>query len=211
MSILNNWNQRNVNIRGRIAIEKSMIMSILMYGSAPLTMLHHTQCFIREFASKRRPPKVSAVTCQGIREGAFVEADVRHLYKNVFLSWIKLLKQAETGPRCYKQTVQRLSLTMFSKPWIPRMILRHCHWTDSALNGSSITAKSSPAPVSLRSNFAPVRQGCQNPPWSKPPKGTAKKAKKGERKPTKIMKTLNGHFSLRSKFRSQQVKYRERL
>lgn len=91
---LNCWNQRQLTIKGRVTIAKSLAVSQLVYIASSLDIPHTKLCviqsLIQKFIWRGRPPKVAQqVIIQPIEDGGLASPYIPTLYKALRLSWLK--------------------------------------------------------------------------------------------------------------------------
>ena len=91
---INMWGQRDLSIKGRITVAKSLLISKLIYimpcASLSAVQLRHLQSKIMKYIWRGRPPKVAGqVLCQSIVDGGLGAMDVVLLYKSLRLGWVK--------------------------------------------------------------------------------------------------------------------------
>ena len=90
---LNCWNQRNLTVKGRITVAKSLAVSQLVYLAASIDITQAELCMIQsliqKFIWRGRPPKVAQkVIIQSIDDGGLGSPHVPTLYKALRLSWL---------------------------------------------------------------------------------------------------------------------------
>ena len=91
---INRWSQRDVSLKGRITVSKSLLVSKLSYvmscSMIPEAKLKSIQSLIMNYLWRGRPPKVKAkVLCQSIAEGGLGAVDTPAMYASLKLSWIR--------------------------------------------------------------------------------------------------------------------------
>ena len=91
---INSWSQRNLTIKGRIVISKSLLASQLVYlvacCSIPIGDLKEIHKTIMRFIWRGKPPKVAQqVICQRIRDGGLKAIDTEKFYTSLRLAWIR--------------------------------------------------------------------------------------------------------------------------
>ena len=90
---LNQWSQRDLTLKGRITIAKSLVVSQLIYmmsaASIEKKYLDSIQSKIMKFLWRGRPPKVSKKTLQqGIEAGGLNAPNLLAIYKAIRASWM---------------------------------------------------------------------------------------------------------------------------
>ena len=91
---INSWSQRNLTIKGRIVITKTLLASKLVYlaltSKIPNVDLKEIQSHIMKFVWRGRPPKVALSTlCQDTKQGGLKAVDVKTFYESLRLTWIR--------------------------------------------------------------------------------------------------------------------------
>lgn len=89
---LNQWSQRDLTLKGKITIAKSLIISRLIYITSVVSInqkcLNMIQSKIMRFIWRGRPPKVSRdVLFQDIASGGMNAPNVESIYKSIRVSW----------------------------------------------------------------------------------------------------------------------------
>ena len=93
-NVINMWSQRNLTIKGKIVVTKSLLASQLVYiasyCSIAETELCRIQSLIMKFIWRGRPPKVSKqVLCQDIKHGGLNAVDVSKFCAALRMNWVK--------------------------------------------------------------------------------------------------------------------------
>ena len=102
VSTINMWGQRDLSIKGRITVSKSLLISKLIYIMPTVMLssehLHQIRTLIMKFIWRGRPPKVkAAVICQGITRGGLNAINVEILYRSLRICWIKKVLRHEVA------------------------------------------------------------------------------------------------------------------
>ena len=84
-SVINSWSQRNLTIKGRITVTKSLLTSQLVYlasnAKIPMVDLKAIHSHIMRYLWRGRPPKVAFATiCQPIKDGGLNAPDVEKMF-----------------------------------------------------------------------------------------------------------------------------------
>ena len=95
-STVNRWSQRDLSLKGRITVSKSLLISKLVYVMSciviPDANLKSIQSLIMKYVWRGRPPKVKAkVLCQSISDGGLGAVDTQAMYISLMLSWVRRL------------------------------------------------------------------------------------------------------------------------
>ena len=95
-NVINSWSQRNLTIKGRITIAKTLLTSQIVYLSSSVKIpnidLKAIQSLIMKFIWRGRPPKVAHTTlCQSIKDGGLKAPDVFKCYESLRIQWVKRL------------------------------------------------------------------------------------------------------------------------
>ena len=112
----NMWSQRDLSIKGRIVVSKSLLISKLIYILPCVNLssdnLHAIHSRIMKYIWRGRPPKVAAaVLCQDIADGGLGAMNVELLYKSLKIIWIKrMLCDDHAWVRLLQARCQPLSL-----------------------------------------------------------------------------------------------------
>ena len=90
---LDQWKQRDLSLKGKITIGKSLILSKLIYVMAveqiPKRYLEVIQSHLMKFLWRGRPPKVAKMTlCQGIKAGGLKCPNVMLMYQASRVAWM---------------------------------------------------------------------------------------------------------------------------
>ena len=93
-SVINSWSQRNLTIKGRITVTKSLLTSQLVYlalnAKIPMVDLKAIHSHIMRYLWRGRPPKVAFATIrQPIRNGGLNAPDVEKLFIALQSTWIR--------------------------------------------------------------------------------------------------------------------------
>ena len=93
-SVINSWSQRNLTIKGRITVTKSLLTSQLVYlalnAKIPLVDLKTIHSHIMRYLWRGRPPKVAFATiCQHIQDGGLNAPDVEKLFIALQSTWVR--------------------------------------------------------------------------------------------------------------------------
>ena len=127
---LNAWTQRDLTIKGRITIAKSLLVSQLTYvmavGGIDKVHIQEIQKLIMRFIWKGKPPKVAkAVLIQGVNEGGLNAPDINTIYRAHRVAWLaRMVKNSEmTFVKILLQRLQIRSLndllrSHYSNKWI---------------------------------------------------------------------------------------------
>ena len=107
--VINSWSQRNLTIKGRITITKSLLASQVVYlaltSQIPKVTVQEIQSKIMKFLWRGRPPKVAAtVLCQNIEEGGLKAIDVAQFIDALKLTWVKRVFLQTNAP--WRQILQ---------------------------------------------------------------------------------------------------------
>ena len=102
ISTINMWSQRDLSIKGRITVTKSLLIAKLIYilpcvnlSSNQLNQIHSR---IMRYTWRGRPPKVASdALCQDIAEGGLGAMDVRLLYRSLRLGFVKRMLRDDTA------------------------------------------------------------------------------------------------------------------
>lgn len=131
---INMWSQRDLSIKGRITVSKSLLISKLVYiiscVSVPETKLKSIQSLIMKYVWRGRPPKVkNKVICQSIADGGLGAADVQAMYISLKISWIRRLLIASATwaqvfkARCHPYAVEDLLRSRYDRKDLERLRL----------------------------------------------------------------------------------------
>ena len=95
---LNIWQQRDLTIKGRITVSKSLLISKTVYmgnmGLIPKRYQRMIQSRIMNFVWRGRPPKVARdILCQTIQNGGLNAIDVEKFCFSLKLSWARKIFQ----------------------------------------------------------------------------------------------------------------------
>ena len=131
---LNLWMQRDLTIKGRITVAKSLVVSQMTYFMAATEIdnarIEHIQALMK-FIWRGRPPKVArSVMRQNVSEGGLNVPDLSMIYKAQRVAWlIPMLKHS--GLTFVKVFLQRLHIEAmkdvlccnYNKKWIKGLSL----------------------------------------------------------------------------------------
>ena len=131
---LDRWSQRDLSLKGRITVCKSLIISKLVYilscAMIPDVRLKSIQSLIMRYVWRGRPPKVKAkVLCQRIADGGLSAVDTRATYTSLKLSWIRRLLNGNTSwirvfqARCYPYAIKDLLMSRITREGMTRFRL----------------------------------------------------------------------------------------
>ena len=101
-STLNDWKQRDLSIKGRVTVVKSLIVSQFVYIMAAIRVeqktLFNIQSHIMKFLWRGRPPKVAkASLMKGIEEGGLSVPELSLMNKANRIAWFgRILKQPDS-------------------------------------------------------------------------------------------------------------------
>ena len=123
---INMWCQRDLSLKGRITVSKSLLVSKLIYIIScviiPEVNLKSIQTLIMKYVWRGRPPKVkNKVICQSITDGGLAAADVQVTYTSLKLSWIRRLMEGNATwarvfkARCYPYAVKDLLRSRYTR------------------------------------------------------------------------------------------------
>ena len=112
-NVIKSWNQRNLTIKGRIVVTKTLVASQLVYIATVIEIenvdLKEIQSLIMKFIWRGRPPKVAKGTlCQRIEQGGLNAVDTERFHLALRLSWIKV------GLNVLYETLRHLGENYFS-------------------------------------------------------------------------------------------------
>ena len=110
-NIINSWAQRNLTIKGRIVVTKTLVASQLVYialGSyIPNADLKVLQSLIMKFVWRGRPPKVAQRSLfQSIKHGGLNAVDVHNFYVSLRMTWIRRMVESTNTDAAWKQLLQ---------------------------------------------------------------------------------------------------------
>ena len=131
---INRWSQRDVSLKGRITVSKSLLVSKLSYvmscSMIPEAKLKSIQSLIMNYLWRGRPPKVKAkVLCQSIAEGGLGAVDTLAMYASLKLSWIRRSLNSKAAwarifqARCCPYLLEDLLKSRFRKEDFTKMHL----------------------------------------------------------------------------------------
>ena len=93
-NVINMWRERDLSIKGRITLTKSLIASQLTYSAIvvniPSDILKTLDKEINSFMWRGRPPKVKrSVICQPIERGGLGAINIVNYIQSIQLSWLR--------------------------------------------------------------------------------------------------------------------------
>ena len=107
---VNEWSQRNLTIKGRIVVTKTLLASQLVYVSLCSSIsrvdLREIQGLIMRFIWRGRPPKVAQSTlCQSTAHGGLNAVNVTNFYMALRLTWVtRIMTRTESTWRILLQS-----------------------------------------------------------------------------------------------------------
>ena len=126
---LDQWRQRDLTLKGKITVGKSLIVSKLIYVMAveqiPRRYLEVIQSHLMKFLWRGRPPKVAKRTlCQAIKAGGLKCPDVMLMYQASRVAWMGRIERAshlqfsKVFQRRVHTAIRDIAVMNFDRRWV---------------------------------------------------------------------------------------------